>query len=740
MNVRDLYPASGANSGYVTGTNTGFDLEGYADASTRSGADTDLTIDSDDEIVFMAGDSGEQKDGWPVPEGVVLGSGVKVNLNDPVTDEDSWVYLYRSQGSLDPSAGEQYVDYDPVLNLPGGSYKTNYDYFFPLNGSPPANGYNPEDSTVTTDAYEFHSSDRWLDDELKITTGGSTGVDILDREKVSTVPYACPRTEDTFTGRAVFASSDNAEGTFIANISGPVRAIRSYMGANSGPYTQREQVFYRTRQEVRIFLRVHAGMPSLMSFVDYSAGAIGMTYRNFLYQPGFAVDGERDFVSLPDLGFPYPRELTGVPVPMSGGVGSGWEQVTGAQGTVNIMTRASTTIPNLTISAYQLDEADTNPNWTIAPEVGRVGEDETYRCTGDSQAIGSSGMSIRAGSTIPNSDPRLGAYGNLSVVREYNYEAPHQGQAEAIQRKAEFDQPVETVSAAFDPPLDPAPTAAPASKGFGSLELSQGASPVQVFTFTNAGTYDRTLGTAQLTGSDGFEKTSDTCSGQTLAPAGTCTIGMRFDPSTAGSFSGSLELAGSVTYPGGSAGSDTVTVPLSGTGLADPAPDVNPPSWDFGELTDGGVSGYKTLTVTNDDSPALTLGNFALTGANTSQFQVLAQGTTGCTSGKVLSLLGTWHLPGQVQADRDRDPQRDSERQERDRHHACERAARRHGHCPDRDRTHRPDGRDRTDRPIRGNRRGGERGRPDQSVPRGRPGRPGRPGKPDQPDLRARRV
>ena len=119
INVRNLYPASGANSGYVTGTNTGFDLEVYADSGTRSGADTDLTVDENDEIVFMAGDSGEQKDSWPVPEGVVLGSGVKVNLTDPVTDEDSWVYLYRSQGSLDPSAGEQYVDYDPVLNLAG---------------------------------------------------------------------------------------------------------------------------------------------------------------------------------------------------------------------------------------------------------------------------------------------------------------------------------------------------------------------------------------------------------------------------------------------------------------------------------------------------------------------------------------------------------------------------------------------------------------------------------------------
>ena len=106
------------------------------------------------------------------------------------------------------------------------------------------------------------------DDGLRIKAGAATGVDILDREKVSTVPYACPRTEDTFTGRAVFHTSDNGEGSFVANISGPVRAIRSVLGANSGPYTQREQVFYADRQEVRVFLRVHSGMPSLMTFVD----------------------------------------------------------------------------------------------------------------------------------------------------------------------------------------------------------------------------------------------------------------------------------------------------------------------------------------------------------------------------------------------------------------------------------------------------------------------------------------
>ena len=46
-----------------------------------------------------------------------------------------------------------------------------------------------------------------------------------------------------------------------------MRAIRSYIGANSGPLTQREHVFYDGRSDVRTFLRVHA-IPGL-DFLDY---------------------------------------------------------------------------------------------------------------------------------------------------------------------------------------------------------------------------------------------------------------------------------------------------------------------------------------------------------------------------------------------------------------------------------------------------------------------------------------
>ena len=95
-------------------------------------------------------------------------------------------------------------------------------------------------------------------------------MDILDRAKAQFAPGNCGRSEDTF---------NDAEGAFIANKSGPVRAIRSYIGANSGPLTQREHIFYERREDIRTFLRVHA-IPGIMDYFDYSPAASGMTYKN----------------------------------------------------------------------------------------------------------------------------------------------------------------------------------------------------------------------------------------------------------------------------------------------------------------------------------------------------------------------------------------------------------------------------------------------------------------------------
>jgi hypothetical protein len=234
----------------------------YSDPTTYTGPDSDPLFDDDDELVFMAADAGDRTPhAQDRQAGLIPGSGLEVAIGDPLDGGTGYVYLFETDGTLDPGAGASYGTYS--FNLLAGSYPDDYNL---------ANGPNPEDSEFFSPLYRTHFSDRWIRDELEVTTAGSTGIDILDRHKNMFGPGVCQRTEDTFS---------NGEGAFFANISGPVRSIRSYMGANSGPLTQRDHLFYEGRQDITTFLRVHA-IPGVMDLYDYSPGAIGMIYHNDL--------------------------------------------------------------------------------------------------------------------------------------------------------------------------------------------------------------------------------------------------------------------------------------------------------------------------------------------------------------------------------------------------------------------------------------------------------------------------
>ena len=60
--------------------------------------------------------------------------------------------------------------------------------------------------------------------------------------------------------------------------------------------TEHQQIFYEGREEDTTFLRVH-GIPAVMSFLDYSAAATGMTYRNNNNPAGVTIDGVADSVA-----------------------------------------------------------------------------------------------------------------------------------------------------------------------------------------------------------------------------------------------------------------------------------------------------------------------------------------------------------------------------------------------------------------------------------------------------------
>jgi len=409
VNYRTLYPFPDQN--FVTGSDP-VNIEAYADPLTLVGADSDPNLDANDEVAAMAKDAGgEATDGAGEPAGVVAGSGVKVAVSDPVDSGSAFIYMFKSAGSLDPSAGKSYVDYDQELTDlgPGQTLLDDYKY---------ADGPNPEDTKITTPFYESHHSDRWIEDGLTIKDGVSTPVDILDRDKALFYPGYCGRSENTFTGY----TSDVAEGSFIVNKNGPVRALRSYVGANSGPYTQREHIYYERRQDIRTFLRVHP-IPMVMAFYDYSPEASGMTYRNSLNPGGVTVDG------VPDPGL-----TEGVPTDIGSG-GAGWEQVTGDQGTVDIVTTMKTTLQNLTYSNYYLD--DSTPS----------GGAET-QCTGDAFAYGSSGFRIT--SAVPQTDPRSTS-DTFESTRSLYYGKPNQTAAAAEKHADQVVKPLSGAASKYDP-------------------------------------------------------------------------------------------------------------------------------------------------------------------------------------------------------------------------------------------------------------------------------------------------
>jgi len=295
VDLRAAYPATmdcGGNPLCYQPTSTGPQLR-YADAGTLIGPDPNARVDADDEVALMARDTGPRAPaGTPIPAGVVTGLRQELAVTDPLNGARAYVYLFRSRGALSPGAGKAYVNY---RFQPGaGTYPAGYSF---------ASGPNAESSTVTTPYYRRSFSDRWRESGAWITAPGAAGVNVLDRNEAQFAPDYCGRTTLTFA---------RGEGAFLVNRSGPVRAIRSALGANSGPMSERQHVFYDRRTDETTYLRVHP-IPGIMSFWDYSAAASGMRYTNNNNPAGVIVDGTPDAVTAGPLS---------------------WESVDGAQGAV----------------------------------------------------------------------------------------------------------------------------------------------------------------------------------------------------------------------------------------------------------------------------------------------------------------------------------------------------------------------------------------------------------------------
>lgn len=356
----------------------------YMDTETFAGSDPNPNLDDDDEVVFMARDAGDRAGGWSDPDGVVSGSGIELELVDD--EERAYVYLFeREVGGPDPGAGERYVSY--TFNLEDGvDYKTEYDlYGFNCGGDagvcdPPVT----EDSTVETPFYSAHFAARWVNDELRNSTGGAPGLDILDVRQGRFGPDTCSRHVLTYsTGR----------GGYIANTVGPVRAIRSTIGANSGPLTQRIHRFYERREDMTTLLRVHALGVGIMTVFDYSEDALGMTYRNDLNPDGLVIDG-----------VPERADESGPPQ---------WEVVSGDPGTLVMVPELDVSFGDETARFYWADAAEPSfPQCDTSSVIDAP----------DGSALGTSGTWFEG--AVPNTDPRSST-DHLMLTQVLYYEAPN---------------------------------------------------------------------------------------------------------------------------------------------------------------------------------------------------------------------------------------------------------------------------------------------------------------------------
>jgi hypothetical protein len=151
---------------------------------------------------------------------------------------------------------------------------------------------------------------------------------------------------------------------------------------------------------------------------------------------------------------------------------------------------------------------------------------------------------------------------------------------------------------------------------FGDVSVGSG-SALQTSTIRNDGTANLVVGAITLSGTnpDQFRKPDarDFCSGRTLAPTQTCTVGVRFKPKNGGPQSATLLI------PSNDPVSNPVTVTLDGTG-GGPEITVDSTAFDYGPVIVGTRSPRK-VTVRNDGTTELTLGVITLDGTDPDQFR-----------------------------------------------------------------------------------------------------------------------
>jgi hypothetical protein len=385
---------------------------GYTSGGTYTPPDSNAMFDGNDELSFLAADTGKQANASVAsPAGVDVTTREEVQATDPLAPANvGYVYLFHSATLTGGGAGTDGVDYH--FSLDSGAYTATYK--MGTGSLSPNNswGFNPEHSTVVTPSYSEALGDRWLNNGLAITQSGTPGPNVLDRTHYYATSVGCARSEDTFDGGA----SNPGEGAFVVNIGGPVRAVRSYLGANSYKYTVNTDVFYPDREDTVTELRGHAGIPGYGSADDFVTGTTGLSYSD-PRNTGIAINGSPDTVT------PITYTTGSTPPAM-------WQLVSGSQGSLVTSRTLDTDITGLDVTTVYQDRNPAVP----------------AQCTGDAAAWGQNGMNVTSPvSSVPATDPTLTATPNTFVVHRYRYfEGPNLSAGMAAKVDSQARTPIRT--------------------------------------------------------------------------------------------------------------------------------------------------------------------------------------------------------------------------------------------------------------------------------------------------------
>jgi hypothetical protein len=359
-------------------------------------ADPVATLDDDDEIVFMASDAGAQAPSLALPP-AGASNGQALALVDPLAPgTPTFVYLFLQAGGSSFTAANGYVDYvrdadadewidrfsiardDPEIlgvsntgygpNLAGTVCRTAVSPGYPTDpdGTPrPSDDRFVRDGvTVTTDAYAWRATGRWMVREVRVAKPGQPGVhgpDLIDRWKGRAFQQS-PDSTISLVGFEDEQVNWEANSALLGERAGPVRAIREVWGADSGTNVTKTETFYRDAIAYRYHVRVHPIPPDgLYTSWDYDHD-VAITYYNVLKPGGVPVDGVNDDVGHVDGVFGFPAFFD-APDPTFNAPTAilNWEQVSGAGDAGSLVyiveMKGATTLLDPAVVPYYRDDA-----------------------------------------------------------------------------------------------------------------------------------------------------------------------------------------------------------------------------------------------------------------------------------------------------------------------------------------------------------------------------------------------